>query len=183
MEITFVRHTEKEDTGEDPNLTKKGIEQAKLLSIKLKKERFDEFYCSNMNRTKQTSEIISKEINLNPKIEKALDEFESETLKRNKKNWNTKEKAHYNNLKKFLKTITKNVGAEKSILIIAHGVTNRIILSHFLGLNLKKIIRFRQAEGGINSIYWAEKFKNWRLNVWNDNNHIPIELKYNESSY
>ena len=44
MELIFIRHAEKEKTGEDPYLTKKGIKQAKHLSKRLKKGKFDEFY-------------------------------------------------------------------------------------------------------------------------------------------
>ena len=173
MKVIFIRHTEKEEIGEDPYLTKKGIEQAKHLSIKLKKERFDKFYCSDMNRAKQTAEIISRTIKIKPKVEKSLNEFKSEMLIKNKNKWNQEEKSHHKELTSFLKKMAKKPDDEKSILIIAHGITNRIILSYFLKLNLKKIIPFRQSEGGINSIYWAEKFKNWRLSGWNDNNHIP----------
>ncbi len=183
MEIIFIRHAEKEETGEDSSLTKKGIKQAKHLSKRLKKEKFDEFYCSDINRAKQTAEIVSKGIGIKPKIEKSLNEFKSEILIKNKRKWNREEKSHYNELISFLKKITKKPDDKKSILIIAHGITNRIILSYFLGLNLKKIIQFRQAEGGFNCIYWVEKFKNWRLKIWNDNNHIPKKLRYNEFSY
>ena len=104
-------------------------------------------------------------------------------LKDNKNKWNKEEKTHYHKLISFLKNITKKPEDKKSILIIAHGITNRIILSYFLKLNLKKIIPFRQSEGGVNSIYWADKFKNWRLKIWNDNNHIPEKLRYNKLSY
>lgn len=183
MEITFIRHAEKEETGEDPYLTKKGIKQANHLANRLKKENFDEFYCSNMNRAKQTASIISKKIKINPKIGSSLNEFESETIKKSKINWNKEEKSHYKKLILFFKKITKKLSENKSILIIAHGITNRIILSHFLNLDLKKTLQFRQAEGGINSIYWNEKFKNWRLKIWNDNNHIPQKLRYNQFSY
>ncbi len=183
MEIIFIRHAEKEKTGEDPYLTKKGIKQVKHLVNKIKKENFSEFYCSNMNRAKQTAEIVSKKIKIRPKIEKSLNEFGSEMLIKSKNKWDREERNHYNKLISFLKKITKTHTEKKSILIIAHGLTNRIILSYFLGLNLKRVIQFRQAEGGINSIYWFEKFKNWRLNVWNDNNHIPKRLRYNKSCY
>lgn len=182
MEIIFIRHAEKEETGEDPYLTKKGIKQARHLANRLKKENFSEFYCSNMNRAKQTAKIVSKIIKIKPKIEKSLNEFKSEMLI-NKNKWNREEGGHYHGLISFLKNITKKPNDKKSILIIAHGVTNRIILSYFLGLNLKKIIQFRQAEGGFNSIYWVEKFKNWRLKIWNDNNHIPEKLRHNKFSY
>lgn len=183
MEIIFVRHAEKEEMGEDPYLTKRGIKQAIHLANRLKKENFSEFYCSDMNRAKQTAEIVSKIIKIKPKIEPSLNEFKSEVIKKDKKKWNKEEKKDYNQLILFLKKIAKNRDEDKSILIIAHGITNRIILSYFLDLNLKKIIRFRQAEGGFNSIYWAEKFKNWRLKIWNDNNHIPDKLRYNKLSY
>jgi len=183
MEVIFIRHTEKNETGEDPYLTKKGVKQAKRLSKKFKKEKFDEFYCSDMKRAKQTAEIIAEEIKIKPKIDKSLNEFKSEMLVKNKNKWEIEDRNRYNNLISFLKKITKKSTDKKSILIIAHGITNRIILSYFLGLDLKKIIQFRQAEGGVNSVYWAEKFKNWRLKIWNDNNHIPIKLRYNEFSY
>ncbi len=177
MEIIFIRHAEKEETGEDPYLTKRGSKQAKCLANRLKREKFSEFYCSDMNRAKQTAEIVSKAIKIKPKIEKSLNEFESEMVLKNKNKWNSKEKHHYKELISFLRRITKNPNENKSILIISHGITNRIILSYLLGLNLKKIVQFRQREAGINSIYWTEKFKNWRLKVWNDNSHIPEKLR------
>lgn len=183
MEIVFIRHAEKEETGEDPYLTRKGIEQSKHLAKRLRKEKFDDFYCSDMNRAKQTAQIVSKQVKLRPKIEKSLNEFESEMLRKNKSEWDQEEKKHFFELTTFLKMIAKKPEDNKSILIIAHGITNRLILSHFLGLNLKKIIPFRQSEGGVNSIYWAERFKNWRLKIWNDNNHIPEKLRYNKFSY
>jgi len=183
MELIFIRHAEKEKTGEDPYLTNKGIKQATFIAKRLKKEELDGIYCSDMNRAKQTTEAVSKKIRIKPKIEKSLNEFKSEVLLKNKKDWNKEEKDHYKELISFLKKITKKPSDKKSILIIAHGITNRIILSYFLNLNLKRIIQFRQTEGGINSIYWVEKFKNWRLKIWNDNNHIPIKLRYNEFSY
>ncbi len=183
MQVIFVRHSEKEETGEDPYLTKKGIKQAKHLAKRLKREKLTEFYCSDMNRAKQTSEIVSKKIRIKPKIVKSLNEFRSEILRKGKNKWNKEEKSHYNELISFLKDITKKRDKKGIILIIAHGITNRIILSYFLGLNLKSIIQFRQSEAGVNSIYWNEKFKNWRLEMWNDNNHVPHKLRYNKHNY
>lgn len=177
MEIIFIRHAEKDKTGEDPYLTKRGVKQSKYLAKKLKKDKFNEFYCSDMNRAKQTAKIISKKIRIAPKIEKSLNEFESEMITKNKNKWNKEEKKHYNKLISFLKKITKNPDEDKLVLIISHGLTNRIILSYFMNLNLKRTIQFRQGEGGVNSIYWIEKFKNWRLKIWNDNNHIPKRLR------
>jgi len=183
MEIIFIRHTEKEETGEDPYLTKKGIKQAKHLAKRLSKESFTKFYCSEMNRAKQTADIISKEIKLKPKIEISLNEFKNSIIKERENKWDEKEKKHYNQLISFIKKISKKPEKNEKILIIAHGITNRIILSNFLNLDLNKLMPFRQSEGGINSIYWVEKFKNWRLKIWNDNNHIPEKLRYSKFSY
>ncbi len=177
MEIIFVRHAEKEKIGEDPYLTKKGLKQAKYLAKKLKKlEKFNEFYCSNLTRTKQTSKIISKKLKIKPKIEESLNEFKSEILKQNKNKWDKETRTHYNNLISFLKRISKNENQKKRILIISHGITNRIILAHFLKLNLKKLATFRTRETGISEIYWIEKFQNWRLKYWNNDSHLPKKL-------
>lgn len=180
MEIIFVRHAEKEDLGEDPNLTKKGVKQSEYLAKSLKKEKIDRFYCSDLNRAKQTAQIVSKQISINPKIENSLNEFESYTVKSPKNKWNKEEKEHYNNLTLFLKGLMEDPNKDEVVLIIAHGVTNRIIASYFLGLNLVKMIQFTQKEAGLNSIYWKDKFKNWRLRVWNDDSHIPKKLKGNK---
>ncbi|MBI3623229.1 histidine phosphatase family protein [Candidatus Pacearchaeota archaeon] len=177
MEIVFIRHAEKEGMGEDPFLTGKGIKQANKLAKRLEKEKFHDFYCSDLNRAKQTADIIAKRINIKPKIEKSLNEFESETVKNSKDKWNKQEKTHYDALISFLDKIAKNPNENKSVLIVAHGVTNRIILAYFLNLNLQNMIQFIQKETGINAIYWMDKFKNWRLRMWNDHYHIPIGLR------
>ncbi|RLG11097.1 hypothetical protein DRN73_06265 [Candidatus Pacearchaeota archaeon] len=178
MEIIFIRHAEKEELGEDPPLTKKGIKQAEYLAKRLSKfKTFDEFYCSDLERAKQTAKIVSRKIKIEPRIEKSLNEFKSEILKENKKSWKNKEKMHYKNLIFFLKRITKNSNEKRKILIIAHGITNRIILSFFLKLNMKRLIQFRTKETAINSVYWVEKFKNWRLKYWGENNHLPKKLR------
>ena len=177
MKIKFIRHAEKEEIGEDPYLTKRGIEQAEHLAKRLSKEKFDEFYCSNLKRAKQTAGIISKKIKMKPKIENSLNEFRTKTMRESKNKWGKEEKGHYNKLKFFLKSISKNPKRDKSILIVAHGFTNRIILCHFLKLTLKPTLPFVQSESGINSVYWVGRFKNWRLQTWNDDNHVPKELK------
>lgn len=176
MEIIFIRHTEKEETGEDPGLTPRGVEQAKHLAKHLAKERFDEFYCSDMRRAKQTAEIISKGINLVPVISDALNEFKAEVVRKKSKDLTLEESTKNKKLIAFLKKITQKPSEERRVLIVAHGLTNRIILSHFFKIQAKKLISFRQSEGAINSIYWAEKFKNWRLKFWNEGNHIPSSL-------
>jgi len=184
MEIIFVRHAEKGELGEDTSLTERGKKQAEYLAKELSKfKRFDEFYCSDLDRAKETAKVVSKKIKINPKIEKCLNEFKSETLKMDRSKWDNEKKLHYSDLISFLKRITKNPNEKKKILIIAHGITNRIILSFFLKLNMKRLIQFRTRETAINSIYWVDKFKNWRLKYWGDNSHLPKKLRQKEGEY
>lgn len=176
MRIIFVRHGEAEiDKTRNQNhrtLTKKGKKQAKLLAKHLKKVHFDEFYSSDLLRAKQTSEIVSKKIRINSIIEKSLNEFESDFLKKDKKKLKKKDNPNYNNLIAFLKKISKNPEQDKKILIISHGNTNRIILSYFMNINLNHLIQFRQKETAINSVHWSKHFKNWRLDYWNNTEHL-----------
>ena len=177
MRIVFIRHAEKEKIGEDPWLTEKGAKQADHIAKRLEKEKFDEFYCSNLNRSKQTAEIISKILDMAPRVERSLNEFKSETIKKDRDQWNKDEKDHYTLLISFLKKLTKDPNENKTVLIVGHGITNRIILSHFLDLNINRVIQFLQKETGVNTLNWIEEYKNWRLEGWNDNHHVPVKLR------
>ena len=182
MRVFFVRHAEKEKISEDPSITAKGIKQANLLAKRLKTWEFDEFYCSDMKRVKQTAFIVSRKINMIPKFEKSLSEFRHRFIEGGKKLWNKEEKKHYEELTSFLNKIAKEPESEKSILIISHGVVNRLILAHFLNLDMVKTVPFNQSETGISCIEWSDEDKNWedkkwRVQLWNDNQHIPVRLR------
>jgi len=176
MKIYVVRHGNKSEE-KDPSLTKKGLKQAKLLARKLKKIHFDEFYCSNLKRAKETSEIVSKKIKIKPIIKKSLNEYDLKEIKQNISKWKLERKMRLKELYKFLDKILKNPKEDKTILIIAHGITNRIILSYLIKIDLKKMIPFMQTETGINKFKYSKKFRNWRLMYWNDSEHLPMKLK------
>jgi len=183
MEIVFVRHGEKIKEEGDLGLSENGITQAKNLAKRLSKEKFDEIYSSNLNRAKETSKFVSEKIGLKPMVEDSLNEFESNLLKITENDWDNESRIHYNNLKKFLSNFTNRADEEKRILIIAHGITNRLILAIMLELELKNLIRFRLLENGISEIYWMPKFGNWRLKYWNDVSHQPKELVEGKNKY
>ncbi len=177
MKIWFIRHGQKVTNEDNSPLTKKGIKQAKALAKRLKTKTFDEFYCSDFERAKQTASIVSKKVKLVPKIIPALNEFEVEFLKKPKAKWTKEEKEHYNSAISFLKKITKKPDSKKNILIVCHGVTNRIILSHLLNIELKSTIPFMQKETCINKSYWNGTHKNWRIDSWNDSSHLKGRLR------
>jgi len=66
---------------------------------------------------------------------------------------------------------------EKSILIIAHGLTNKVMINYFMELKTKKIIQFTQKETAVNVISWTDYFKNWRFDSWNNYSHLPKKLR------
>lgn len=177
MKIYLIRHAEKETEGENPNLTSNGIKQAKLLAKRLKKKKFDLFYSSDMNRTRQTSEIVSKEIKMKPKIEDSLNEYEGSDIKNPLNKWKVEERKRFRRMTEFLGKLLKNPKKKKNILIIAHGITNRIIFSHLLNIPMNKTITFRQDETCVNLLKYSNKFENWRLVKMNDNHHVPERLR------
>lgn len=170
MDIVFIRHAQKQKDVENPNITNLGIIQSRYLSKRLKHENFDELYCSDTNRSKQTAKIVSNIMGLKPRVESVLNEFKSGIFLGD---LDSEEKKRLNELKKFLVRISYNRDTNKRVLIIAHGVVNRLILSILLELDAKNIVRFRQLETAVNEVYWNKKFGNWRLKYWNDVNHLP----------
>jgi broad specificity phosphatase PhoE len=172
MEIYLIRHGEKKRDKTDPSLTPRGITQAKLLSKRLKKKKFDLVFSSDIQRAKETAEIIINKKKQKILIEKSLNEYRASLLKNDKIKWNNEEKENFKNLKLFLDSLSKKRNKELSILIIAHEITNILILSYLLELSRKNLIRFKQTETGINKLYWLEHFNNWRLQYWNDTNHL-----------
>jgi broad specificity phosphatase PhoE len=183
MKLYLVRHGQSLSNAEleikDRNhLSDMGRRQAKYLAKRLKKIKFDEFYCSDLDRSKQTSEIVSKSIKLKPKIVPELNEYETLNIKSDEKEWPKEESLRKNKLLKFVDKITKNPEDEKNILIIAHGITNRIILSYLLDLPLKRIVVFTHNNAGMSKLRWSEKFQNWQLAKMNDYQHVPRRFRY-----
>ena len=183
MKILLVRHGESErnvgmNCNKDSPLTEKGEKQAEFLGKSLRKQKIDidSIYSSNLKRSKKTAKIISQITKIPiKKNSEGLDEYPSKYLRR-------KLSASFNSrvrqLKKFLKDISKDKEKDKTILIVAHGITNRIIIGYFLEIPLRKqLLRFKQHNTGLNILEWSEKYKNWRLEFLNDINHLPEVLK------
>ena len=180
MKIIFVRHGEsKHNAGlteeKDVGLTGKGKIQAKHLGMRLKKQKISAIYTSNLLRAKETGEIISKIINVPVKGHfEELNEYSGKHLRSRLRilfNWRLKR------LKKFLKKISKERGKNKTILIVVHGVTNRIIIGTFLQIPLRQMLRFRQHNAGLNVISWNKKYNNWEIDSFNDIEHLPGSIR------
>jgi len=183
MKIILVRHGESErnakvSAGRDTPLTKKGKLQAELLGKKLKKEKIkiDKIYTSNLIRSRETAKIISEEIKVPVKTGfKGLNEYGVKSLKNRLR---TLFNLRVRKLKKFLEEITKNKEKDKTIMVVAHGVTNRMIIGILLGMPLKKqLLQIWQHNAAISILTWNKKFKNWGLEFSNDRSHLPEKMK------
>jgi phosphoserine phosphatase len=177
MRILLVRHGESEHNAGlkkeiiDSPLTKKGIMQAKKVAKRLKKFKIDKIYTSNLSRAKKTAEIISHEIKVPVKKEfHELSEYKGKHLRsRLKILFNSR----LRKLKKLLNNISKEKENDESILIVAHGVTNRIIIGHLLEIPIKKqLLYLNQENTCINELKWDSQWKNWKLNLLNCVSHL-----------
>ncbi len=180
MRIIFVRHGEskhnaKHITEQDSGLTRRGKAQARYLGEKLKKQKISAIYTSNLLRAKETGEIISKIIKVPVKSTfEELNEYPSGNLRsRLKLLFNKRLKR----LKKLLNKISKDKKRDKTILIVAHGITNKIIIGHLVQIPLRKqLLRLKQHNTGMNSVSWNKDYNNWNLDYVNDIAHLPKRL-------
>ena len=179
MKIIFVRHGLTKEGKEKKDLIKEGINQAKLLAKRLKKTKIDKIYSSNMPRAIQTAEIISKELKLPFKIKPELEEYEEKIfLEENTSKWPNQEQIKLRNLKSFLNKLMSLKEKNITVLIIAHGITNRLILSHIMKIPMGRTFYFRQFNTCVNLIHWTKKSKirNWKLSLMNDISHLTPSI-------
>jgi len=183
MKIILVRHGKHESGIHNGKLLKEGKKQAKLLALKLKKVRIAEFYSSDLKRAKETSDILEKELNTPLVVTPVLREWDSKTIKENRKKWKRGYKDNFNRLKKFINKITKNKEVEGNILVVAHGQLNKLIMAILLDLEIKKTIPFMQDNTCIDVLEWHAHFKNWRLLLLNDTSHLDQNLNKLNTKY
>lgn len=183
MKIILARHGESEHnakTSEDKNspLTKKGKIQAEHLGRRLKKDKIkiDKIYTSHLIRSKQTAEIISKIIKV--KVHENFEEFNEYPSGNLRSKIKILLNSRIRKLKKLLNEIARDKEKNETILIVAHGVTNRIIIGHLLEIPLgKQLLRLTQDNTGLNVMVWNQNFKNWQLKSMNDINHLTGKFK------
>lgn len=178
MRLFIVRHGEtKENTlsimqGQiHGTLTRKGILQAKKLARRLKKEKFDAVYCSDLKRTKDTWKEIKK---LNPKLnvhyakelrERSFGVWEGHThdeldrhVKKRKINfttWRPKggETRHQKD-RRVLRFYNRMIRLhnDETVLWITHGGPIATILASVQGLNEKQRMKIQSQNTSVNII-------------------------------
>ncbi|MCK4241229.1 MAG: histidine phosphatase family protein [Candidatus Atribacteria bacterium] len=183
----------------DVELAKKGIWQAERLAYRLKRVPVDAVYCSDLKRARRTAEIIFQgkgiDIITNPNFREInFGEWEGYTFEEVKSRhgygdefglWleNTDVKiaipqgeslADLNNrvmneLSKILKKHQKE-DKDKTIAIVCHGGTIRVILCNAFNLELKYIWNIKQNSTALNIIeYYNHKGV---ISLLNDTSHL-----------
>jgi alpha-ribazole phosphatase len=169
----------------DVHLTKKGIGQAERLSYRLKGVPVDQVYCSDLKRAQHTAEIIFKERGINIIIDPEFREmnfgiWEGYTYDEVKSKYgygdefnlwfeNINEEINFpkgeslidlnhrvmTELGKILKRV-KKVNKDKTIALVCHGGTIRVILGNALNLKLKYIWNIEQDSTALNIINYYD---------------------------
>lgn len=207
MNVYFVRHGESEGNvksthqGESTPLSERGIKQSQLLAKRLKDKDIKVIYASPSLRTKQTAEIISKELKLPvgyweflkerrrpSEIEglsydhpKASEIFEITKKNQMKADWKYSDDESYDELLNRAKEVEKHLlrhDNEQNILCVSHiGILIMIILHMLLQDKLSPEVFWqfyyhsRLENTGISHLEYTEK-SGWKLLAWNDTSHL-----------
>ena len=133
----------------DEELNEIGINQAKITSKKLKKEKIDLIICSPLKRTRQTADIINKNRNIpiiydEKLIERNFGEFEGLKVSDSKFNikefWDYEINMNYHeaeNVQKFYKRIFDFLDNiikkynDKNILLVSHSAVSAVTNCYF----------------------------------------------------
>ena len=136
-------------------LTEKGRKEIEKLAKKLKNEKIDLIFSSDLQRTKETAQIIGEILNIKPIFSKKLREinagiFEGKSLKEYQSFWENysqrfqkrpKGGENYQDVKKrvfkFIKEL-ENKYQGKTILIISHARPLLMLEAAVLGLDIKE---------------------------------------------
>ncbi len=158
----------------DVDLTETGIKQMERIGDRLKTERIDALFSSDLQRTRKGAEIIGKIVGITPQPVPAfreinLGEWEGLTRDQIVARFPAEFAERSQNLPYFrisngesFADLQTRVIAHldmileqyrgKNIAVIAHGGVNRVIITHVLGMDLCNLTRIDQAYGCLNII-------------------------------
>lgn len=173
----------------DIPLSKKGIGQAEALGEFLNSlPKPQKIYCSTLKRAFQTAEILAKKLNIST-IEKntllkeincgiwegkfidnlVKDHLEEYSMWRLNASFRCPEGESVEDVRerveKFFIEKRNELSSYETILIVAHGIYNRAVLSFIMDLPLQNCRYFEQENGALNVFVWGEVMPH--LALWN----------------
>jgi probable phosphoglycerate mutase len=196
MKLILIRHGETIENvkgiiqGHLPGkLTKKGIEQAKKLALKLKDEKIDYIYSSDLARASDTTKEIIK-FHPNTPIEFTNDLRErnsGEYQGKNKKEIKWAKEGDFKNYiepkkgetrteicsraKGFYDHIIKK-HKEKNILLVGHGGINTALTSVIMGKSFVDVLKMGEMKNTCIIIFEINKDKNHKIRLFNCTKHL-----------
>ncbi|MBU2616614.1 MAG: histidine phosphatase family protein [Nanoarchaeota archaeon] len=206
MKVYLIRHGESEgnklgiNQGQknDFSLTEKGREQARKIGERLEKEKICAVYSSDLERAKETAEIIGKFHGFIPLLDERLRERNFGDLgnkkdmlldwknyvKENEKRGINEEdvvppngesdRDHWGRLKDFFDE-KLNQHADDTIVVVAHAGSNKVTLGIVGHFSKKEMYKTYQANTGLNELEYVEGL--WRVNKLNDIEHLEKDAK------
>ena len=205
--ITIVRHGETEMNVAmqlqghlDSPLTKKGLQQAKLLSEAIKNKKFDVFYSSDLGRAIYTANTINKYLKFNiieseNHRERAFGVMEGLYLNEAKKKYPEVHEAYITRhptfqipngesltefsvriITEFNKLAKTNSG--KHILLVAHGGVLDCVIRKIFNLKPEETRSFTILNTSVNTITINDD--KWILEEWGNVEHLQDEAVLNE---
>jgi len=170
----------------DPPLNDQGIDQARRLSQELSDVVLTAIFCSDLQRSLKTAEVIATGQTVRPQARRdlreiGLGEWEGLTFEEVRR-WYPKEFrergqdiAHYcppggesfaDCSRRVVDAFEENLASTNgNVLIVGHAGVNRAILCHVLGMPLAHLFRIGQDYGCLNLIRYAGS--GYRLEVLN----------------
>jgi broad specificity phosphatase PhoE len=192
MRLILVRHGESTSnvkklfSGHSQHpLSKKGEEQVKKLALRLKDEKIDAIYSSDLNRAIQTAEAIIKfHPNLRLIQDKRIREFNFGKLEGTPEipgmKWTEAEnkfpelervESVYNRVKDFLDEIYKKHKKE-TVLVSCHGGTKRAFLTIIHNKSISEFNSFKPSKNTSISIFDIEENGNHKVHLMQCVKHL-----------
>ena len=155
--IILVRHGEsianakkvsqgEEDEWIDTPLSEKGREEAEKVALRLKKEKIDIIYSSDLNRAKETAKTINKFHNVKIKLDNKLRDILNDELLEDF-------------VKKCADSFKEIENENKNVLVVAHGSSVLTLLAIIAGSKEEgnKIVKEHKGKYGNTCVSLVEK--------------------------
>ena len=196
MKIILTRHGETIENREGRfmghlpgKLSEKGLEQAKLLALRLKEEKIDKIFSSDLARASDTTNEVAKfhpdiplefterirerflgEIQGVRKIDLGLDPKELIAGRIESNDGETQEKM-FNRAKEFVDNLKQNC-PEETILIIAHNGINLALTTKILEKPFEEYLTAEPQDNCAVTIFEFDKNKKPSLSLFNCTKHL-----------
>lgn len=182
----------------EASLNNIGIKQSERLARKVKNINFNKLFSSDLNRSLQTAEIVSKVIGVQITADKRLREYEPGDADPSSEEWIDEYKrlltlgmSKYEirpfggeniwdlikRVKSFLNDLEKETGA---IAIISHSGVNSTLLNLSQGKEKDDFLNIKQDNACVNILDFING--KWRVRIINDSDHIT-DIKPQKKNY